>query len=239
MNKTEHSQTEFSTEQQMLKFGGFWRRLGAGLIDILALVPVFILLGALDSIVFDGELGINKHSESQRTVLEENTETQPDGTTVIKRKYREVSRDHKGRTATSIINATEEKSGATTFFTEFFELEESHPDFGGKYQVMGGLIESAIFLTYFTLMWSSKYQTTLGGKVLGIRVTDQEGHQISWLRALGRFFAANLSALIFGIGFIMIAFTSKKRGLHDMICKTYVFHGPTPPELMQKRGGNC
>jgi uncharacterized RDD family membrane protein YckC len=31
-----------------------------------------------------------------------------------------------------------------------------------------------------------------------------------------------LSGLIFGIGFIMIAFTERKRGLHDMIADTCV-----------------
>jgi uncharacterized RDD family membrane protein YckC len=31
-----------------------------------------------------------------------------------------------------------------------------------------------------------------------------------------------LSALIFGAGFIMAAFTERKRGLHDMIAGTYV-----------------
>ncbi|HKI85113.1 MAG TPA: RDD family protein, partial [Thermoanaerobaculia bacterium] len=33
-----------------------------------------------------------------------------------------------------------------------------------------------------------------------------------------------VSGLIFGLGFLMIAFEASKRGLHDMIAGTYVAH---------------
>jgi uncharacterized RDD family membrane protein YckC len=41
-------------------------------------------------------------------------------------------------------------------------------------------------------------------------------------RAFGRYFAKILSAIILGIGYIMVGFDSEKRGLHDMICDTRV-----------------
>jgi uncharacterized RDD family membrane protein YckC len=44
-------------------------------------------------------------------------------------------------------------------------------------------------------------------------------------RALGRYFAKIPSALILGIGFIMVAFTERKQGLHDMMAGTLVVHG--------------
>jgi uncharacterized RDD family membrane protein YckC len=42
------------------------------------------------------------------------------------------------------------------------------------------------------------------------------------MNATGRYFAKIISAIILGIGFLMIAFTDKKRGLHDMIASTLV-----------------
>ena len=48
--------------------------------------------------------------------------------------------------------------------------------------------------------------------------------------ALGRNLAEILSALILGIGYIMVAFTAKKQGLHDMIAGTLVVKkGSTTP----------
>jgi uncharacterized RDD family membrane protein YckC len=75
---------------------------------------------------------------------------------------------------------------------------------------------------YYALMESSKYQATLGKIVLGIVVTDTNGQRISFGRATGRYFAKIISGIILLIGFIMIAFTEKKQGLHDIIAGTSV-----------------
>jgi uncharacterized RDD family membrane protein YckC len=48
------------------------------------------------------------------------------------------------------------------------------------------------------------------------------GARLSFLRATGRHFAKYISAIIAGIGFLMVAFTKRKRGLHDMIAGTMV-----------------
>jgi uncharacterized RDD family membrane protein YckC len=75
---------------------------------------------------------------------------------------------------------------------------------------------------YYAGMESSAYQATVGKIALGIQVTDLDGNRISFLRALGRNLAEILSALILLIGYIMVAFTAKKQGLHDMIAGTLV-----------------
>ncbi len=77
-------------------------------------------------------------------------------------------------------------------------------------------------ILYFVLMESSAKQATLGKMALGLIVTDTDGQRISFLRALGRYFAKILSAVILMIGYIMAAFTDRKQGLHDMICSTLV-----------------
>jgi uncharacterized RDD family membrane protein YckC len=57
---------------------------------------------------------------------------------------------------------------------------------------------------------------------LGLRVVTSNGQRLSFMNATGRYFAKIISAIILGIGFLMIAFTDKKRGLHDMIASTLV-----------------
>jgi uncharacterized RDD family membrane protein YckC len=75
---------------------------------------------------------------------------------------------------------------------------------------------------YFALMESSSKQGTLGKMALSIVVTDVNGNRITFGRATGRYFGKILSGLILYIGYIMVAFTEKKQGLHDMIAGTLV-----------------
>ena len=70
---------------------------------------------------------------------------------------------------------------------------------------------------YFALMESSVYQGTIGKMFLGIKVTDLNGNRIGFGRATGRHFGRLLSVLLIFIGYIMVAFTQKKQGLHDIM----------------------
>ena len=72
-----------------------------------------------------------------------------------------------------------------------------------------------IGVSYFVLMECSKFQGTIGKMALGIKVTDLEGNQIGFAKAFGRYFGKIVSAIIVGIGFLMVAFTERKQGLHD------------------------
>lgn len=87
---------------------------------------------------------------------------------------------------------------------------------------LAGLI---IGIAYFVGFESSAYQATPGKMALGLIVTDLDGRRISPQRALGRYFAKILSALILLIGFIMVAFTERKQGLHDFLASTLVVKG--------------
>ncbi len=68
----------------------------------------------------------------------------------------------------------------------------------------------------------SVFSTTVGKRSLGLYVLRPDGSKVSGLRALGRHVASGLSALLLFIGYLMIAFSSDKRGLHDHICDTVV-----------------
>jgi|SRR5262252_579118 len=82
---------------------------------------------------------------------------------------------------------------------------------------------------YFALCESSTWQGTVGKKLLGLRVTDLDGNRISFGQATGRHFGKILSGLILCIGFLMVAFTDQKQGLHDQIAGTLVLRGPAIP----------
>ena len=75
---------------------------------------------------------------------------------------------------------------------------------------------------YFAYLESSQYQGTLGKMLLGAKVVDYEGNRISFGKATLRHFSKIISAIILLIGFIMVAFTQKKQGLHDIIAGTLV-----------------
>ena len=95
-----------------------------------------------------------------------------------------------------------------------------------------GLNGVSILVTwlYFALCESSSWQGTVGKKVLGLRVTDLNGTPINFGKAAGRHFGKIVSGLILGIGFIMIAFTEQKQGLHDITAGTLVLKGPAQPD---------
>ena len=85
-----------------------------------------------------------------------------------------------------------------------------------------GLLKTAASWLYGALMESSPYQATLGKMALGMKVTDLYGNRISFARATGRHFAKYISMITLCIGFIMVGFTERKQGLHDMIAGTLV-----------------
>lgn len=98
--------------------------------------------------------------------------------------------------------------------------------------LIGGLVGLVLGWLYFALMESSGKQATLGKMALGLTVTDLDGQRIGFGRATGRYFAKILSAVILLIGFIMIAFTERKQGLHDMLASTLVLKA-RPGEAVQ------
>lgn len=84
------------------------------------------------------------------------------------------------------------------------------------------LLILAIMWFYYAYMESSSNQATIGKMALGLKVTDMNGNKLNFMQASGRFFGKILSSLIVGIGYLMIAFTEKKQGLHDILAKTLV-----------------
>lgn len=81
---------------------------------------------------------------------------------------------------------------------------------------------TVIAILYWSLMESSKYQATVGKIALGLKVTDMDGKNLDFVKALVRNVCKIISSMIMGIGYIMAGFTEKKQGLHDIIANTLV-----------------
>jgi len=86
-------------------------------------------------------------------------------------------------------------------------------------------VQTLVNWAYFALCESSAMQATPGKLAMGIRVTDDEGRRISFLRATGRFFGKIISSLTLCIGYMMAGWTERKQGLHDMMASTLVVNG--------------
>ena len=95
----------------------------------------------------------------------------------------------------------------------------------------GGATETAFIVHFFSYLISFAYYIfftgycgqTPGKMALRIKVVRQDGSPIGYGRAAFREVPAKfLSGIIFGIGYLMVAFDEQKRGLHDRMSDTYV-----------------
>ncbi len=80
---------------------------------------------------------------------------------------------------------------------------------------------------YFGWMQSSSSMASLGKMAVGIKVVRSNGERLSFWRSFLRYIAMVLfAAVTCGLGMLisglMVAFTERKQGVHDMICDTLV-----------------
>ena len=78
---------------------------------------------------------------------------------------------------------------------------------------------------YWSAMESSRWQATVGKRVLGLVVTDERGYRLRFSQALVRFFGRLLCELTFFLGYLLMLFTARRQGLHDLIARTFVVRG--------------
>jgi len=103
---------------------------------------------------------------------------------------------------------------------------ESHwiPFYRGSVQ---NIISNAANLIYAVAFWSWRGQTP-GKMLLNIKVIRTDGSGISVGYAVLRYLGYIISGVALGLGFIWIAFDSRKQGWHDKIADTYVVKLPPP-----------
>lgn len=88
--------------------------------------------------------------------------------------------------------------------------------------VMAWAIGAVVFVLYYTVMESSKYQATLGKMLLQIKVQGVRGEKLSVLQALSRTLGKVISAVPLLAGFFLSFFTKKKQALHDILSHSLV-----------------
>ena len=98
---------------------------------------------------------------------------------------------------------------------------------GGSSYFAGFVIAMTAIWLYFAGFESSQLQSTLSGRILGLRVTDLSGEPISFNRATIRHFAMYFTALTpFAVGYLMAFWTKRRQTLHDYVSSTLVVKKP-------------
>jgi len=88
-------------------------------------------------------------------------------------------------------------------------------------QLFQGIFIIIFYLYYWVL--TAIIQTSIGKRLLNMKIVSKKGNEISWGQAFMREVVGKfISSIILNIGFFMIGFTDKKQGLHDNISDTYV-----------------
>ena len=86
--------------------------------------------------------------------------------------------------------------------------------------IIGWILSLFVTWLYFAIQHSSTKQATFGMRALDIKITNENHGKIGFWRATGNFYLTVISALVVFIGFLMIAFTSRKQGFHNLISRT-------------------
>jgi uncharacterized RDD family membrane protein YckC len=88
------------------------------------------------------------------------------------------------------------------------------------------LLTTLLEACYFTLFVGLRGQTP-GKTLLRLKIVRVTGEEVGYARALVRWIGQGMSFLVLGLGFLMIAFSREKQGLHDKIAGTYVVRLPS------------
>lgn len=88
-------------------------------------------------------------------------------------------------------------------------------------QALGRSWQLVVPAAYFVLGHGTAGQT-LGKRLLGVRVVDESGEPIGYLRALGRGLATIVAAIPLGLGLAAAWLRRDRRGLHDLLAGTRV-----------------
>jgi len=92
----------------------------------------------------------------------------------------------------------------------------------GNIAILVQLFGFALSFAYYVIFTGYCGQTP-GKMALRIKVIRRDGSQLSYGRAAFREIPAKfISGIIFGIGYLMVAFDDQKQGLHDRMANTYV-----------------
>jgi len=82
------------------------------------------------------------------------------------------------------------------------------------------VIQCTIGWLYITLLQSSKYQAALGVMVMKFKIYDETMNKVGFWRLSGRHWSTIMSVFTLWVTSLMIGWTKRKQGLHDMAART-------------------
>jgi uncharacterized RDD family membrane protein YckC len=88
---------------------------------------------------------------------------------------------------------------------------------------------------YCAIAESSRWQATLGKRLMGLQVTTSDGERISFGQASVRHFMKFLSLFTLTVGFMMAGWTKRRQALHDMPSDCLVVRCPEEPFSLFRR----
>lgn len=88
--------------------------------------------------------------------------------------------------------------------------------------IIGGAI---VWFFYAPILEASVLRATIGKHLMGIQVTDLQGHRLSLQASTVRNVLKLVSGAVLLIGFIFALFTKRKQALHDIVAETIVVYG--------------
>lgn len=211
---------------------GFWKRALALVIDgciVSTTVSLFFLLLAMampslgSMVTLDTPFGIGT---VERTIESKSTETtDPKGAKVT---------DTDMIVERSVLNRwtyryrIEETSSATEGERYVTTVRTSHsqqidPLTGQDIDTVGvDDITLVALMLYWIVADASRYQGSLGKRLLGLKVVGERGERLTLAAAAGRNLLKILSAVLLFIGFMMAGWTRRKQALHDKLTSSYV-----------------
>lgn len=95
-------------------------------------------------------------------------------------------------------------------FTSATLLDLQTDDVPAGVTLLAMLIILGFVLLYYVYAESSPWQATIGKRIMGIKVTDEQGRRVSFWRSLGRRAAMAISAFTFLIGYMMCGWTARR-----------------------------
>lgn len=96
------------------------------------------------------------------------------------------------------------------------------------YVAVQRVLTTLLLVSATIYLWVKWDGATPGKKIMKIKIVDADSFEtVGFSQAIKRYGGYILSSIPFLIGFIMVLFTKKRQGLHDMISKTVVVYSDT------------
>jgi uncharacterized RDD family membrane protein YckC len=89
-------------------------------------------------------------------------------------------------------------------------------------EIAGSILSIIMYWLYYAVQESGTSQATFGKKIVGLKITAENGERVTFGQASGRYFGRLLSTITLFIGYFMMLWDKKRQTLHDKMAGTLV-----------------